>query len=108
MLKKATGLVQVDAKLISDLFPSRNVAGQWNQVFVQPLPEEEVTVRQDQDPRVSTVEQHQKLMRSLSRENKQSINKIRCVQEAVFDAKLEQGVDRNTDPGDDVDNGRTD
>ncbi|KAF2984812.1 hypothetical protein EK904_009407 [Melospiza melodia maxima] len=29
----------------------QNVAGQWNQVFVQPLPEEEVTVRQDQDPR---------------------------------------------------------
>lgn len=34
-------------------FSSRNVAGQWNQVFVQPLPEEEVTVRHDQDPRVS-------------------------------------------------------
>uniref|UniRef100_A0A8C5TIX1 Nucleoporin 160 n=1 Tax=Malurus cyaneus samueli TaxID=2593467 RepID=A0A8C5TIX1_9PASS len=30
----------------------QNVAGQWNQVFVQPLPEEEVTVRQDQDPRI--------------------------------------------------------
>uniref|UniRef100_A0A8B9EMR6 Nucleoporin 160 n=1 Tax=Anser cygnoides TaxID=8845 RepID=A0A8B9EMR6_ANSCY len=30
----------------------RNVAGQWNQVFVQPLPEEEVTVRHDQDPRI--------------------------------------------------------
>lgn len=53
LLMKARGLVQVDAKLIPGLFPSRNVAGQWNQVFVQPLPEEEVTVRQDQDPRVS-------------------------------------------------------
>lgn len=53
LLMKATGLVQVDAKPIPGLFPSRNVAGQWNQVFVQPLPEEEVTVRQDQDPRVS-------------------------------------------------------
>lgn len=52
-LVKAIGLVQVNAKLIPCLFPSRNVAGQWNQVFVQPLPEEEVTVRQDQDPRVS-------------------------------------------------------
>uniref|UniRef100_A0A8C4YGS2 Nucleoporin 160 n=1 Tax=Gopherus evgoodei TaxID=1825980 RepID=A0A8C4YGS2_9SAUR len=30
-----------------------NIAGQWNQVFVQPLPEEEVTIRDDQDPRVS-------------------------------------------------------
>uniref|UniRef100_A0A672U633 Nucleoporin 160 n=1 Tax=Strigops habroptila TaxID=2489341 RepID=A0A672U633_STRHB len=30
----------------------QNVAGQWNQVFVQPLPEEEVTVRHDQDPRI--------------------------------------------------------
>lgn len=53
LLLKARGLVQVDAKLIPGVFPSRNVAGQWNQVFVQPLPEEEVTVRQDQDPRVS-------------------------------------------------------
>lgn len=53
LLMKATGLVQVAVKLIPGLFPSRNVAGQWNQVFVQPLPEEEVTVRQDQDPRVS-------------------------------------------------------
>lgn len=53
LLMEATGLVQVDAMLIPNLFPSRNVAGQWNQVFVQPLREEEVTVRQDQDPRVS-------------------------------------------------------
>uniref|UniRef100_A0A8C3L405 Nucleoporin 160 n=1 Tax=Chrysolophus pictus TaxID=9089 RepID=A0A8C3L405_CHRPC len=30
----------------------QNVAGQWNQVFMQPLPEEEVTVRHDQDPRI--------------------------------------------------------
>uniref|UniRef100_A0A8C0FXK2 Nucleoporin 160 n=1 Tax=Chelonoidis abingdonii TaxID=106734 RepID=A0A8C0FXK2_CHEAB len=29
-----------------------NIAGQWNQVFVQPLPEEVVTIRDDQDPRV--------------------------------------------------------
>lgn len=35
------------------MFSSRNVVGQWNQVFVQPLPEEEVTVQHDQDPRVS-------------------------------------------------------
>ncbi|NXF12677.1 NU160 protein, partial [Smithornis capensis] len=34
----------------------QNVAGQWNQVFVQPLPEEEVTVRQDQDPRETYLE----------------------------------------------------
>uniref|UniRef100_A0A8B9EMS6 Nucleoporin 160 n=1 Tax=Anser cygnoides TaxID=8845 RepID=A0A8B9EMS6_ANSCY len=34
----------------------RNVAGQWNQVFVQPLPEEEVTVRHDQDPRETYLE----------------------------------------------------
>lgn len=31
----------------------RNIAGQWNQVFVQSLPEEEVNIRDDQDPRVS-------------------------------------------------------
>uniref|UniRef100_A0A8C5F0Q5 Nucleoporin 160 n=1 Tax=Gopherus evgoodei TaxID=1825980 RepID=A0A8C5F0Q5_9SAUR len=30
----------------------QNIAGQWNQVFVQPLPEEEVTIRDDQDPRI--------------------------------------------------------
>uniref|UniRef100_A0A8C9EK46 Nucleoporin 160 n=1 Tax=Pavo cristatus TaxID=9049 RepID=A0A8C9EK46_PAVCR len=30
----------------------QNVAGQWNQVFMQPLPEEEVTVRHGQDPRI--------------------------------------------------------
>ncbi|NXU50803.1 NU160 protein, partial [Turnix velox] len=29
----------------------QNVTGLWNQVFVQPLPEEEVPVRHDQDPR---------------------------------------------------------
>uniref|UniRef100_A0A670JE48 Nucleoporin 160 n=1 Tax=Podarcis muralis TaxID=64176 RepID=A0A670JE48_PODMU len=29
-----------------------NVAGQWNQVSVQPLPPEEVDIRDDQDPRV--------------------------------------------------------
>ncbi|XP_009323243.1 PREDICTED: nuclear pore complex protein Nup160-like, partial [Pygoscelis adeliae] len=34
----------------------QNVAGQWNQVFVQPLPEEEVTVRHDQDPRETYLE----------------------------------------------------
>ncbi|XP_037694406.1 nuclear pore complex protein Nup160 [Choloepus didactylus] len=28
-----------------------NVAGQWNPVFIQPLPEEEVVIRDDQDPR---------------------------------------------------------
>ncbi|KAM9659413.1 nuclear pore complex protein Nup160 isoform 8-T8 [Trichechus inunguis] len=28
-----------------------NVAGQWNPVFMQPLPEEEVIIRDDQDPR---------------------------------------------------------
>uniref|UniRef100_A0A670Z231 Nucleoporin 160 n=1 Tax=Pseudonaja textilis TaxID=8673 RepID=A0A670Z231_PSETE len=30
-----------------------NVAGQWNQVSVQPLPAEEVNIRDDQDPRVN-------------------------------------------------------
>uniref|UniRef100_A0A8V0ZYF5 Nucleoporin 160 n=1 Tax=Gallus gallus TaxID=9031 RepID=A0A8V0ZYF5_CHICK len=34
----------------------QNVAGQWNQVFMQPLPEEEVTVRHDQDPRETYLE----------------------------------------------------
>uniref|UniRef100_A0A8C8SMP3 Nucleoporin 160 n=1 Tax=Pelusios castaneus TaxID=367368 RepID=A0A8C8SMP3_9SAUR len=29
----------------------QNIAGQWNQVFVQPLPEEDVNIRDDQDPR---------------------------------------------------------
>uniref|UniRef100_A0A452I224 Uncharacterized protein n=1 Tax=Gopherus agassizii TaxID=38772 RepID=A0A452I224_9SAUR len=33
-----------------------NIAGQWNQVFVQPLPEEEVTIRDDQDPRETYLE----------------------------------------------------
>ncbi|EHB11142.1 Nuclear pore complex protein Nup160 [Heterocephalus glaber] len=28
-----------------------NVAGQWNPVFIQPLPEEELVIRDDQDPR---------------------------------------------------------
>uniref|UniRef100_A0A8D2HUQ8 Nucleoporin 160 n=1 Tax=Urocitellus parryii TaxID=9999 RepID=A0A8D2HUQ8_UROPR len=28
-----------------------NVAGQWNPVFMQPLPEEEIVIRDDQDPR---------------------------------------------------------
>lgn len=36
------------------------------------------------------------------------INKVRSVQEAVFDPRLEQDVDRNTDPGDDLENGRKD
>uniref|UniRef100_A0A452I247 Uncharacterized protein n=1 Tax=Gopherus agassizii TaxID=38772 RepID=A0A452I247_9SAUR len=34
----------------------QNIAGQWNQVFVQPLPEEEVTIRDDQDPRETYLE----------------------------------------------------
>uniref|UniRef100_A0A2K5ZAL1 Nucleoporin 160 n=1 Tax=Mandrillus leucophaeus TaxID=9568 RepID=A0A2K5ZAL1_MANLE len=29
-----------------------NVAGQWNPVFMQPLPEEEIVIRDDQDPRI--------------------------------------------------------
>ncbi|KAG8519590.1 LOW QUALITY PROTEIN: Nuclear pore complex protein Nup160, partial [Galemys pyrenaicus] len=29
-----------------------NVAGQWNPVFMQPLPEEEIIIRDDQDPRI--------------------------------------------------------
>ncbi|EGW03960.1 Nuclear pore complex protein Nup160 [Cricetulus griseus] len=29
-----------------------NVAGQWNPVFMQPLPEEEIVIRDDQDPRL--------------------------------------------------------
>uniref|UniRef100_A0A8C4PML3 Nucleoporin 160 n=1 Tax=Equus asinus asinus TaxID=83772 RepID=A0A8C4PML3_EQUAS len=33
-----------------------NIAGQWNPVFMQPLPEEEIIIRDDQDPRVSTAE----------------------------------------------------
>ncbi|XP_060228163.1 nuclear pore complex protein Nup160 isoform X3 [Meriones unguiculatus] len=28
-----------------------NIAGQWNPVFMQPLPEEEIVIRDDQDPR---------------------------------------------------------
>uniref|UniRef100_A0A8C3XK86 Nucleoporin 160 n=1 Tax=Chelydra serpentina TaxID=8475 RepID=A0A8C3XK86_CHESE len=34
----------------------QNIAGQWNQVFVQPLPEEEVNIRDDQDPRETYLE----------------------------------------------------
>ena len=34
-------------------FLSSNVAGQWSPVFMQPLPEEEIVIRDDQDPRVS-------------------------------------------------------
>lgn len=30
-----------------------NIAGQWNPVFIQSLPEEEIVIRDDQDPRVS-------------------------------------------------------
>uniref|UniRef100_A0A670YW07 Nucleoporin 160 n=1 Tax=Pseudonaja textilis TaxID=8673 RepID=A0A670YW07_PSETE len=33
-----------------------NVAGQWNQVSVQPLPAEEVNIRDDQDPRIFSQE----------------------------------------------------
>ncbi|KAF4009453.1 hypothetical protein G4228_000119 [Cervus hanglu yarkandensis] len=29
-----------------------NVAGQWSPVFMQPLPEEEIVIRDDQDPRI--------------------------------------------------------
>ncbi|ELW48874.1 Nuclear pore complex protein Nup160 [Tupaia chinensis] len=29
-----------------------NVAGQWNPVFMQPLPDEEIVIRDDQDPRI--------------------------------------------------------
>lgn len=36
------------------------------------------------------------------------INKVWSVQEAIFDPRLEQGVDRNTDPGDNLENGRKD
>lgn len=36
------------------------------------------------------------------------INKVWSVQEAFFDPRLEQGVDRNTDAGDDIENGRKD
>lgn len=36
------------------------------------------------------------------------INKVWSVQEDFFDPRLEQGVDRNTDPGDDIENGRKD
>ncbi|XP_048709909.2 nuclear pore complex protein Nup160 isoform X3 [Caretta caretta] len=34
----------------------QNIAGQWNQVFVQSLPEEEVNIRDDQDPRETYLE----------------------------------------------------
>ncbi|XP_029438431.1 nuclear pore complex protein Nup160 [Rhinatrema bivittatum] len=33
-----------------------NLAGQWNQVFVQPLPEEDVNIDDDQDPRETYLE----------------------------------------------------
>ncbi|XP_068947747.1 nuclear pore complex protein Nup160 [Petaurus breviceps papuanus] len=33
-----------------------NVAGQWNPVFMQSLPEEEITIRDDQDPRETYLE----------------------------------------------------
>lgn len=35
-----------------------NTAGQWNQVFVQPPPEEEVHIGVDQDPRVRHTNHH--------------------------------------------------
>lgn len=38
---------------VLDVFSYSNVAGQWNPVFMQPLPEEEIVIRDDQDPRVS-------------------------------------------------------
>lgn len=39
-----------------DFFLCSNVAGQWSPVFMQPLPEEEIVIRDDQDPRVSDAE----------------------------------------------------
>lgn len=32
-----------------------NAAGQWNSVFMHSLPEEEIILRDDQDPRVSNI-----------------------------------------------------
>lgn len=51
--RRSAGALQCEADPV--LVIPRNVVGQWNQVFVQPLPEEEVTVRHDQDPRVSWI-----------------------------------------------------
>lgn len=51
--RRSVGVLQCKADPVFVIL--RNVAGQWNQVFVQPLPEEEVTVRHDQDPRVSWI-----------------------------------------------------
>lgn len=39
-----------------------NTAGQWNQVFAQPPPEEEVHIGMDQDPRVRQVSHQQPLI----------------------------------------------
>lgn len=36
------------------------------------------------------------------------INKVSSVQEAIFDPRLEQGVGRNANSGDDVGHGRKD
>ena len=36
-------------------FPCSNAAGQWNSVFMHSLPEEEIILRDDQDPRVSNI-----------------------------------------------------
>ncbi|PKU31882.1 hypothetical protein llap_17814 [Limosa lapponica baueri] len=53
MQRFLTGWMPTAIRLVSG---DENVAGQWNQVFVQPLPEEEVTVRHDQDPRETYLE----------------------------------------------------
>uniref|UniRef100_A0A8C5L5G5 Nucleoporin 160 n=1 Tax=Jaculus jaculus TaxID=51337 RepID=A0A8C5L5G5_JACJA len=42
------------SSFVNCLFFCSNVAGQWNPVFMQPLPEEEIIIRDDQDPRVSS------------------------------------------------------
>lgn len=39
-----------------DFFVCSNVAGQWNPVFMQPLPGEEIVIRDDQEPRVSNAQ----------------------------------------------------
>ena len=38
--------------MVACFYLASNTAGQWNQVFVQPPPEEEVQIGADQDPRV--------------------------------------------------------
>ncbi|NXC50021.1 NU160 protein, partial [Penelope pileata] len=71
----------------------QNVAGQWNQVFVQPLPEEEVTVRHDQDPRETYLEYLFMPGRFTNAAIQKALQVARCVALQIFS----QGAERHMD-----------